>query len=524
MKLKNILLMSFLGLFLVACAQPADVGPVGPDADGEATPVTLIEGGEVVFAQWATPPSLDPHRANDTVSTEATSQIFEGLVDFNADGEIEGMLATEFFQVDPYIWQFNLRRGVEFHDGTPFNADAVKMSIDRLLDPEEASVRAFILAMVEEVIVVDNYTVQFVTPFPFSPLPAHLAHAAGFIIAPSAIERELAGGLEVHEHPIGTGPFVFYEHIPGEVLIMVRNENYWGDLPGIERLRFWAVPEATQRFNLLTTGEANVIIASAADVAEIEANPNLSLIRVYSTRQNYVGFNTQTPPFNDVRVRQAIAMIIDLDAIVYTVQGMGIPAVGPLSPQVFGAPTGLSYPQGTLEDARALLAEAGFPDGFTTTIGVGAGRPIEEGLTAQIVQANLAEIGITATINEMEWGAFLNHTEVGEHEIFVLGWTVVTGDADYGVFPVFHSNYWGGSGNRTFYYNPIVDALLEQARMEIDPDVRIALYQEISEILVYEVPLISTFYPTFAIGTHGIEGLFVNFNATPFFRGVSLTQ
>lgn len=527
---KHLLIVTFLFVF-TACGQAAT-----PQAQGESGVYEQEESGliaseitqdamEVVFAQWADPPSLDPHGSNDTVSSEAQSQIFEGLTTFDVNGNVVGLLATDFNLVEDNVWEFTLRQGVTFHDGEPFNAEAVALTINRLLAPEHAFPRAFILEMVDEVIVIDEYTVQFVTPFPFSPLPSHLAHDAGHIISPAAIAREVEGGVTVNELPVGTGPFMFYSRIHGEELVMVRNENYWGYPAYIQTLRFVVIPESGTRLNMLMTGEAHATIASAIDAQVIRDTPHLDLMHIYSTRQNYVGFNTQVAPFDDVRVRQAIAMVLDLDAIVYSIDGMGIPAVGPLSPSVTGTAFDQVIPiSGTTEEAMELLAEAGFPNGFSTTITLGAGRPAEESFTAQILQINLASIGIDATINEMEWGAFLDYTGAGQQEIFILGWTVVTGDADYGFYPLFHSSHFGIPGNRTFYHNPLVDELLDLARMTSDQEERNTLYLQVTEIIVNEVPKISTFYPTFAFGTNSLEGLFVDFNNVPFFHTARLVE
>ncbi|MCL1936277.1 MAG: ABC transporter substrate-binding protein [Defluviitaleaceae bacterium] len=510
-------IFSAVSLFFIACGTPANNNAnSGVNQPAVMPPSVSTESRDVVFAQWQNPPSLDPHASNDTISSEVQYQIFEALTAFDENGDLVPSLAENFSLVEPTVWEFNLRSGVYFHDGTYFNSYAVYRSLNRILE-NTASPRRFILEMIEDVIIVDEYTVRITTLFPFSPLPSHLSHPAGFIISPNSLDSDIS----VDELPIGTGPFSFSSRIHGQEIVMVRNDSYWGDLPQIETLTFRVIPESSQRVNMLITGEANAIIASAIDAQEIRENPNLTLIEVPSTRQNYIGFNTQTPPFDDVRVRRAIAMVVDLDAIVHGIAGMGIPAVGPLPPTVAGAPQGIVPLTGTVEEARNLLAEAGFPDGFTTNIAVGAGRPLEESLTAQILQANLAEIGITANINEMEWGAFLDYTAVGNHEIFILGWTVVTADADYGVFPLFHSTLHGVSGNRTFFTNSTVDRLLEEARMEVDMARRTELYSEIVQIIVDEAPKVSTFYPTFAIGTNGINNLFVNINATPIFSRVT---
>ena len=515
-------------LLLAACGgNNGQQDPAGEIPTPEVIGIELPAGGsEIVFAQWSNPPSLDPHGSNDTVSSEVQLQIFEGLTNFDANGNVVGQLAESFEAIEPTVWEFRLRQGVTFHDGEPLTAEAVYLSISRLLAPETASPRAFILEMVDEIVIVDDHTIHFITPFAFAALPAHLAHPAGLIISPASIAAEAAGQENaINDHPIGTGPFVFYSRIHGQEIVMTRNDNYWGNHANVETLRFLVIPEPAQRTNMLLTGEVNTTVASAIDAQVIRDTDGLELMEIYSSRQNYVGFNINVAPFDDIRVRQAIAMVLDLEGIIYGVAGMGIPAAGPLSPAVAGsAAAGLSPLTGTVEEARELLAEAGFPDGFSTTISLGAGRPIEEGLTAQILQANLLSIGINATINEIEWGAFLDYTEVGNHEIFILGWTVVTGDADAGMFPLFHTTMHGAQGNRTFYSNPVVDDLLEQARMETNVSARNDLYRQITEILIYEVPMISTFYPTFAVGINGIEGLFVNFNAMPFFYTATLTN
>lgn len=523
---KKILSFAASTLFLVGCGAgagtPASQSPAPTDGDTPTLESTPTAGGEIVFAQASAPPTLDPHGTNDSVSNETMNQIFETLTTFDGDGQLIPWLATSFEAITDTTWEFVLRQGVSFHDGDPFDSYAVYRSLNRVLDPTLASPRHFIVNMIAQVQIVDTYTLHIETYYPFSPLPAHLAHLVGGIISPSSLDRELAGGYTISEFPVGTGPFTFVSHTPGEEVRMARNDNYWGDAPAIETLRFVVVPEPSTRFNMLLTGEAHVTRPSAVDASLIRDDANLSLMEIPSSRLNYIGFNTLRPPFDDIRVRQAIAMVTDLDAIVEAIDGMGIPAVGPLSPIVTGAPSDLAPITGTVEDALALLAEAGFPDGFSTVISLGANRPLEEPLTAQIFQANLASIGITASIQEIEWGAYLDYTGAGNHEIFILGWTTVTGDADYGLFPLFHTDQAGIPGNRTFYSNPRVDYLLTAARQTADQALRNELYAEASQILAYEVPMIYTFYNTFMFATHGISGLFADFNGTPSFRQVVL--
>ncbi|WP_080848302.1 glutathione ABC transporter substrate-binding protein [Cytobacillus gottheilii] len=524
---KNAFLILLLSLFLMlaACSTGSNTEPEdNNDSDDENATENeepSTDGGELVFVTPSDAPTLDPHGVNDTASNTATTQILERLVDYSEDGSIVPLLATEYEAIDDTTWEFKLREGVKFHDGTDFNAEAVKMNIERITNPDFASPKAFILNVIEEVVIVDDYTVQFKTSAPFAPLPAHLAHNAGSIIAPSAIEEENSGGKKVDENPIGTGPFKLSNWNRGAEIVFEKNEDYWGEPAKIDTLKFVVVPEQATRVAMIETGEAHAMLLGASDVSRVEAMENIEIDRVKGTRMDYVGFNVTKEPFNDVRVRQAISMAINKDDIVNGIlDGQGIPAVGPLAPTVVGNYQDLEPLGYDVEAAKALLAEAGFEDGFETTLYVNDGSQ-ERADIAEMVQAHLAPIGIDVSIEVVEWGAFLEQTAAGDHEMFILGWTTVTADADYGLYALFHSSQFGSPGNRSFYKNERVDELLDLARSESDTDARNEAYKEISEILVEEVPMVYLQHPDFVHALNGIEGLFVNFSGTPFFHNVS---
>lgn len=479
------------------------------------------EGGQLVFVTASDAPTLDPHGVNDTASNHVTTQIFDRLTDYAADGSVVPLLATEFKAIDDVTWEFKLREGVKFHDGTDFNAEAVKINIERITDPEFASPKAFILDVIEEVIIVNDYTVQFKTSAPFAPLPAHLAHNAGSIIAPSAIEEERNGGKTVDENPIGTGPFKLKQWNRGAEILLEKNEDYWGGAPKIDGIRVVVVPEQATRVAMIETGEAHVTLLGASDVARVEAMGHIDINRVRGTRMDYVGFNMNKKPFDDIRVRQAIAMAINkTDVVEGILDGQGVPAVGPLAPTVFGNYQDLEPLPYDVEKAKELLAEAGYPDGFSTTLFVNDGNA-ERADIAELVQAQLAQIGIDVSIEIIEWGAFLEQTAAGEHEMFILGWTTVTADADYGLYALFHSSQFGSPGNRSFYKNDRVDELLDYGRSEPDVNKRLDAYKEVQQILVEEVPMVYLQHPDFVHATNGIDGLFVNFSGTPFFKDVT---
>ncbi|MBE4910484.1 glutathione ABC transporter substrate-binding protein [Bacillus luteolus] len=523
---KNFLLLLVLAFVfaLAACSGGGDNATDKPADSKDSTdaPAASEGGGELVYVSGSDAPTLDPHGSNDTSTTTATSQIFETLTTYAADGSVVPLLATEFSSVDETTWEFKLREGVKFHDGTDFNADAVKLSIERIIDPEFASPRAVVLNMITEVVVVDPLTVHVKTAFPFAPLPAHLAHNAGSIVAPSAIEEERSGGKKVDENPIGSGPFKFESWNRGAEIVFVKNENYWGELAKVDRVVMKNVPEQATRVAMLETGEAHVMLVGASDVERVSAMPGIEIDNVRGTRMDYLGFNMNVAPFDNIKVRQAIAMAINKDDIVNGVlDGQGVEAVGPLAPTVVGNYQGLTPLPYDVEGAKALLAEAGFADGFKTKLMVNEGNK-ERADIAELIQAQLMPLGIEVEIDIIEWGTFLEKTAAGEHELFILGWTTVTGDADYGLYALFHSKNFGSPGNRSFYKNERVDELLDLARQNPDQDARNEAYKEISEILVEEVPMAYLQHPDFNHGMNGIEGLFVNFSGTPFFKGVSL--
>lgn len=510
---------------MLAACSTGDDNSSEPDEKDDQTEGTETEqpsaGGELVFVTGSDAPTLDPHGVNDTASNNATTQIFDRLTDYAEDGSVIPLLATEFEAIDELTWEFKLREGVKFHDGTDFNAEAVKVNIERITNPEFASPKAFILDVIEEVVILDDYTVQLKTSSPFAPLPAHLAHNAGSIIAPSAIEEENNGGKKVDENPIGSGPFKLANWNRGAEIVLEKNNDYWGEPAKVDGVRIVVVPEQATRVAMIETGEAHVMLVGASDVARVEAMDGIDIDRVRGTRMDYVGFNVEKAPFDNVKVRQAISMAINKSDIVDGIlDGQGVPAVGPLAPTVVGNYQDLTPLGHDVEKAKELLAEAGYPDGFSTTLYVNDGSQ-ERADIAEVVQSHLSQIGIDVSIEVIEWGAFLEQTANGEHEMFILGWTTVTADADYGLYALFHSSQFGSPGNRSFYANDRVDELLDYGRTEADVEKRNEAYKEVQEILVEEVPMVYLQHPDFVHALNGIEGLFVNFSGTPFFKDVT---
>ncbi|WP_062048314.1 glutathione ABC transporter substrate-binding protein [Bacillus sp. JCM 19034] len=506
-----------LSIVLVACGGGNESDPVDDETEGEEASEGAegAEGGDLIVAMLSDAVEINPHGSNDTPSTNIAYNIYESLIKTDQNLDLHPGLAESWEQIEDTVWEFELRQGVKFHDGSDFNAEVVKANFDRILDPAVASPRSFLYEMVTNVEVIDEYTVQIETEYPFAPLPAHLAHEAGGMISKELIEADYAAmedgqdpSSKINEHPIGTGYFKFESWTPGQEIKLVRNEDYWGENVKLDSVTFKVVPEDLTRIAELETGDAHISDPlSPSDVSRVEATDGIYVNEQESVALSYIGFNLDKEPFDDVRVRQAISMAIDKEQIVEGIYyGAAQPAIGPIAPVVFGYDENQSGLEYDPEAAKELLAEAGYPDGFSTTLWTNDNR--ERVDTVTNVQEQLRQIGIDVDVQTLEWGAYLEQTANGEHDMFILGWTTVTGDADYGMYGVFHSTQVGDPGNRTFIQNDELDGLLEEARRSTDEEERLDLYRQAQDLLVEEAPMIYTLHQHFLLGVREeVKGL-----------------
>lgn len=375
--------------------------------------------------------------------------------------------------VDDITWEFKLRQGVTFHDGEPFTANAVKATFDRLLDKDIASPRATVFSMVQETKVIDDATVHIVLKYPFAALLSILDSSEGSIISPKAI-KEL--GKDLAKKAVGTGPYRFESWVQGQEMVLIRNDSYWGNAGEIEKIIYKSVPEDLTRVAMVESGEAQVADqVPVTELARIEKSANLNLLRTEGYGVEYIGFNFQKKPFDDFRVRQAIASAIEKESIISGVyNNVGKRANSTLSTKVFGYnPDQKEFPY-DLNHAKELLKQAGYEKGFTATIITDERK--ERINLAEVLQSQLKGIGIDIKITTMEYGAYLDTLANGKHEMYIGGWGNATGDADYNQFNVFHSSAIGEIGNYSFYGNPETDKLIEEGRREKDQQKRKAIY------------------------------------------------
>ncbi|MFC3420340.1 glutathione ABC transporter substrate-binding protein [Salinicoccus hispanicus] len=519
----KLLLLSVFVLVLAACTDDSSVEPEGDAGGDEAS----SGGGDMILSFPSDAVSMDPHGSNDVPSEQVRDTMYEGLVTQDENLEVAPLLATEWEQTDDTTWLFTLREGVTFHDGSEFNAEVVKKNLDRLLDTAAASERAFVLEMIEEVNVVDDYQVEVVTEYPFAPILNHLTHGAGKMMSGDLIDEDYqnaideagldmtpadyyevreAGGAEydevsgsiseyigtvVEQNPVGSGYLQFENRNPGESTELVAFEDYWDGAPTIDSATFKVVSETGSRIAELETGSSDFIAqVESSNIERMESNEDVTLERTDSVSIDYIGFNVQKEPFDDPQVRTAITHAFDKEAVLSGVYNdSGTAAAGPLAPGIMGSSDSLEGPQYDMDQARELLAEAGYEDGFDVNLMVNDDNP-ERIDMAIWLQESLAELNINVNIQQVEWGAYLEMTGNGEHDMFILGWSNTTGDPDNGISPLFHSDMVGAEGNRSFFENDELDALLDEGKRESDDAAREEIYQEAQQLLVDEAPAI----------------------------------
>lgn len=458
---------------------------------------------ELIIAQDGESKSLDIHQGNDGFSLRANRLIYSRLVEADENMQIHPGLAESWQQLDDKTMQFKLRKGIKFHNGDDFTAEDVKFSFERMMNSPRI---AFVLPPIERIDIVDDYTVNIVTKTPFGPLLAHLSHPAlGMVSKKLLTENPKA----LKEKPIGTGSYKFKEWIYGDKLVLEKNEDFYDkNERGLKYIIFKNVVEASNRAIGLETGEIDIATPiSSVDEENIKNNPKLQLLTKPSISYTYIGMNMTKAPLNDIRVRKAINYAIDKQAIIDVIlNGNGKIATSPIAPGVFGFTDKTKNYEYNVEKAKELMKEAGYENGFTTSILVFSGEANTQ--TAEIVQAYLKEIGIDLKIEIVEVSAYWDMTERGVHNLFLGSWGVVTGDADYGLYAMYHSSAKGGAGNRDFYENEKVDELLDKAKTEIDPETRKKLYEEAQILIVNDAPDVMLYNRNLTVGAQKyIKGL-----------------
>jgi peptide/nickel transport system substrate-binding protein len=450
------------------------------------------DGGDykdtLTWGQGADVTSFDPHIGKETPAVALTNHIFDTLVEVNGlTNELEGQIAERWEQLSPTSYRFFIRRGIQFHDGTELTAEDVKFSLDRAINTPAV---AYIVDFISDVQIEGPYQVVVNTHAPYGPGLRNLAVPFAAIVPKAYVEANPNGLLQ---KPIGSGPYKFISWNQSDSVRLEAFEDYYAGPPKTKNLVMRVIPEASQRTIALETGELDLAYdITANDVKIVEANNNLTMFKAPSLSCTYLSMNTRKAPFDNKLVRQAISHAIDRQLIVDTVlSGGGEAADAIIAPAVYGYyRTGIDQYDPAL--SRQLLTQAGYPNGFSTTLWVNNSTQRVE--VCQAVVEMLREVGINARLEVMEFGAFIQRSTAGEHDIGCFGWVTSTKDADYTYYSLEHSSQQGAAGNRTFTADPQVDRLVEQGRTSVDAAVREQAYRDLAIYLADLTNNVNIFY------------------------------
>lgn len=481
--------------------------------------------------------TLDPHGSNDQPSEIVRHHIYERLLIRDDTGEITGVLADDWEQIDDLTYHFNLREGVVFHDGSPFNAEVAKENLERAMDPAVASGRAYLLDNVEAVNVLDEHTLEIVTSEVYAPMLSNLAQGVSMMLSAEVIQADYENAFEeadvdltVEEYyelreadgeeyeslvdeiasyigqysernPIGTAKLQFESRSTGSETVLTRFDDHWDEPVSFGRAVFKVVPEQGARIAELETGSTDFALdIDTTNMSRIEEMEGLSLLTSVSPGVLYLGFNTEVEELSDPLVRRAISHAVNREEIIEGVfSGVGQVAATPVSETMSGYSDALVGNTYDLDLAKELMAEAGYEDGFDIDVIVNS-ADAENINTVLYVQEALAELNVNMTISQVEWATFLDTAAAGDQEMFIMTWTNSAEESDNAFTAMFHSDSIGSAANRFRYNNPDMDELIEAGRAETDEEKRADIYLEAQQLLLEDSPAVFIRHPEYING------------------------
>lgn len=458
-------------------------------AGADDTAAEGAAGGTLIAGQGAEPDRFDPHLTTAGVSFQVLENVYDTLVQPGDDLSMEPALATEWsVSDDGLVWTFNLREGVTFHNGRAFTADDVVYSFDRIKDPDTGSGAAFRLDNVESVVAVDPTTVEITVTEPTPNLPVLVGGYKGMAI----VAQENVEDGSIDTAPVGTGPFEFDTYTPGEGVTLVKNENYWQEgLPLLDGVEFRVIPDPTVLLTNLRTGEVDwVDSVPPAELEGLQGEADFEVGTAPAGDYHYFALNENREPFDDVRVRQAIATAIDREEITEAATfGAGVATQTAIPAGNFWSYDYAPYESGDIEGAQALLDEAGVTD-LEIEFLVSSDFP-ETVTQAQVIAAQLEPLGVDVVINDVDFATWLDLQGQGEFDAFMLSWI---GNIDPDEF-YYAQHRTDGTFNFQGYSNPEVDEILDAARVEADQDTRKELYDQAATIIVDDASYIYLYNP-----------------------------
>jgi peptide/nickel transport system substrate-binding protein len=459
-----------------------------------SSPVWAAPAGTVVVAQGVDPTTLDPMDHQQTPAANLARNIFDTLLERDQDLEIRPALAVELPRlVSPTVWEFKLRPAVRFQDGEPVDAEAVKFSLERLVDPKLKLRGAPPFAPISHVEIVDPLTVRIHTKAPWPILDALVSGIGAAILPPKYYrDQDIA---YVAKNPVGSGPFKFVRWVKDDRIELEANEQYWRGAPRVKNLVFRSIHDDAVRVAALQSGEIDIAVNIPPRLAAIIANhpklflstaPSMRTIQlIYYTHQYDVQNKLVGPypgPVADRRVRLAMNYAVNVDEIIKTVlDGKGIRVASLLTDKHFGFDPQLKPIKQDLWRTKQLLTEAGFPDGVDMTLNAPEGRYVRDKEVAEAIAGQLTKAGIRTTLRTFEWGPYLDRMAYVHRAgpVWLLGWGTTTYDAETVYVPLFHSGRILSN-----YHNADLDRMMDQAQTTMDAKTRLELYQKVTRLWV----------------------------------------
>jgi peptide/nickel transport system substrate-binding protein len=486
-KCKSLFIILLIAVFLITGCVKGD--PVDNAGDKSNVIFTIARSTDAQI--------LDPGNATAEGDIDIVFHIFDGLVQFkNHDLEVEPALATDWaVSDDGKTWTFNLREGVVFHDGTKFNADSVVQSFMRILDEDHEyygmiqggySYLDYLMGdVIKEVVEVGEYEVKFELNQRFAPFLTYLGYYSQFIVSPTALGEQ---GGDFIKNPVGTGPFKFESWQRGEYVRLTANEDYWGDKPEIDTLVFKVVPESSTRLMELQSGQVDVIKnIDPAQLDTINKNKDLELLSIAGANLFFISLNTTKEPFDNEKVRQAVNHAVDTERIVnFIYEGSGTRAINFLPPTIFSFDDTAGPYEYNPERAKALLEEAGYPDGFEMKLHTFqhartyVSQPVQ---ATELVAADLRKIGINVEIVTNEWATHADIMNNLKHDASLTGWFDIP-------YPSNFLKTLALEGSRTGFNPEELQELALAAWATYDSDEQQKLYQELQHKLHQAAPII----------------------------------
>ncbi|MDH4228605.1 MAG: ABC transporter substrate-binding protein [Nitrospirota bacterium] len=450
-------------------------------------------GTEIVVALEAAPTNLDPRLSTDAYSERVGQVLFRKLVRIGRSGEPVADLATSWETPSPTVYRFHLDPRARFHDGTPVTARDVNYTFRWILNPDNKSPHRTAYEQVTDIVVEDDHTIRFELSHPHAPFLVNMVRG----IVPAHLGDDPA----YRDHPVGSGPYRLLEYVPGVAIRMEAVADYPQGAPPTRWLTFRILPEDTVRLLALKKGEVHLVMSALPpdSIDLLAREPNLVVERGPGTNYNYLGFNLTDPLLSRLLVRQAIALAIDRQSIVDSLyRNQATLATGLLTPEHWAYAADVETWNHDPERARKLLDAAGFPDppGPEPRFRL-AYKTSQNELTrriGEVLQQQLAEVGIAVSVRSYEWGTFYGDIKSGNFQLYTLSWVGIA-DPDMYYF-AFHSTSAPPEGaNRGRYVNPEVDRLVEAGRLATNRDERAVIYRDVQRILARDLPYVSLWHP-----------------------------